>query len=448
MPEIKGFTAQMMMSYRVSTLDRGAVHENRSQSEGAFVRSRLRGIGEVEGNLWRPQGEGRTAETPKKTAICSNCGQRCQGRYDQRTCRVRDLRVAGWVVYLEFERWRVRCSGCGGVHVERLDWLAQNPRYTERFALHVGRLCTSMSNKAVAELERLHDSTVKDLSKLYMQEQVRRAGRLRPRAIGIDEIAVRKGHDYRVVVSDLDQGRPIWMGGNGRTQADVEQFFAQLGSKASDGIELVVIDMWRPFRNAVRDKAPNAAIVFDKFHIMRHLSKALDQVRRDEYKRLQGKDRSWIKGQRYTLLSARENLTLEGRQALKKLLAANRRLNTAYLLKESFGQLWSYRTERGARAFFERWKQSLRWQRLEPYRKFAEMIERHWDGIAAYCRPENKVSLGMVEGLNNKIRVIQRSAYGYRDEEYLRLKVIASFLPPLPENARLHPHCSAQTLFL
>ena len=83
-----------------------------------------------------------------------------------------------------------------------------------------------MSNKAVAELERLHDSTVKDLSKLYMQEQVRRAGRLKPRAIGIDEIAVRKGHDYRVVVSDLDQGRPIWMGGNGRTQADVEQFFA------------------------------------------------------------------------------------------------------------------------------------------------------------------------------------------------------------------------------
>ena len=342
MPEIKGFTAQMMMSYRVSTLDRGAVHENRSQSEGTFVCSRLRGIGEVEGNLRGSQGKDRTAETPKKTAICSNCGQRCRGRYDQRRCRVRDLRVAGWVVYLEFERWRVRCSGCGGVHVERLDWLAQNPRYTERFALHVGRLCTSMSNKAVAELERLHDSTVKDLSKLYMQEQVRRAGRLK--------------------------------------------------------------------------------------------------VRRDEYRRLQGKDRSWIKGQRYTLLSAQENLTLEGRQALRKLLAANRRLNTAYLLKESFGQLWSYRTERGARAFFERWKQSLRWQRLGPYRKFAEMIERHWDGIAAYCRPENKVSLRMVEGLNNKIRVIQRSAYGYRDEDYLRLKVIASFLPPLPENARLHPH--------
>jgi transposase len=326
------------------------------------------------------------------------------------------------------------------VHVERLDWLANNPRYTERFALHVGKLCRGMSNKAVAEVERLHDSTVKDLSKLYMQEQVRRAGLPAPRAIGIDEISVRKGHDYRVVVSDLERGRPIWMGGSGRKEAGIDQFFAHLGAQKSARIELAVMDMWRPFRSSVGKNAPNADIVFDKFHIMRHLSDALDQVRRNEYKRLQGEDRNYIKGQRYTLLSNRENLTLDGRKALKKLLAANKRLNTAYVLKESFGQLWSYRTERGARAFFERWKQSLRWQRLEPYQKFVRMIERHWDGIAAYCRPENKVSLGLVEGLNNKIRVIQRSAYGYRDEDYLTLKVIASFLPPLPENARLHPH--------
>ncbi|WP_372372196.1 ISL3 family transposase [Xanthomonas sp. NCPPB 1638] len=371
--------------------------------------------------------------------MCSNCGHRCRSRYDKRLCRARDLRAAGWMLFVEFERWRVDCPGCGGVHVERLDWLAKNPRYTERFALHVGNLCRSMTHKAVAELERLHDSTVKELSTLYMAEQVRRAGTPAPRAIGIDEIAIHKGHDYRVVVSDLERGRPIWFGGSGRTEADIDQFFAELGPKRSAGIDVAVMDMWRPFRNSVGKNAPNASIVFDKFHIMRHLSDALDQVRRDEYKRLQGQDRSYIKGQRYTLLSNRENLTLDGRKALAKLLAANKRLNTAYLLKESFGQLWSYRTERGAREFFERWKQSLRWQRLAPYQTFVGMIERHWDGIAAYCRPENKVSLGLVEGLNNKIRVIQRSAYGYRDEEFLRLKIIASFLHALPENARLHP---------
>lgn len=105
--------------------------------------------------------------------------------------------------------------------------------------------------------------------------------------------------------------------------------------------------------------------------------------------------------------------------ALKKLLKANKRLNTAYLLKESFGQLWSY-----ARKFFDNWKQALKWQRLKPYERFAEMIERHWEGIAAYSSPDNKLSLGFVEGLNNKIRVIQRKAYGLRDEEYLRLKIL------------------------
>ncbi len=107
------------------------------------------------------------------------------------------------------------------------------------------------------------------------------------------------------------------------------------------------------------------------------------------------------------------------------------RLNTAYVLKEAFGQLWDYEREGWARRFFENWRSSLKWQRLKPFEKFAEMIDRHWDGIAAYCKPENKVSLGFVEGLNNKIRVIQRRAYGLRDQEYLRLKILTSMLPAL-----------------
>jgi transposase len=150
-------------------------------------------------------------------------------------------------------------------------------------------------------------------------------------------------------------------------------------------------------------------------------------------------DRAFIKGQRYTLLAHRENLTLDGQRALKKLIKASKRLNTAYVLKESFGQLWDYRSKRGARAFFERWQDSLKWQRLEPYKKFAQMIEKHWDGMASYCHPDNKVSLGLVEGLNNKIGVLQRRAYGYRDEDYLKLKIVAAFLPPLPKKTKNDP---------
>ena len=351
--------------------------------------------------------------------------------------------MAGWRIYLEFERWRVQCPRCQSVHVEQLDWLAKNPRYTQRFAMHVGSLCRDMTVSRVAELERLHHSTVKDLDKMYMRRQIELAGAPSPRAIGIDEISIRKGHNYRVIVSDLDKRRPIWVGGEGRKEADLDKFYQFVGEKKSKNIKLAVMDMWKAFRNSTQRHSPDVLIIYDKFHIISHLSKALDQVRRDEYKRLSSEDRSYIKGQRYTLLSNKENLDSDGRRSLKKLLSANSRLNTAYLLKEVFGQLWDYKTERGARAFFERWKDSLKWKRLAPYQKFAAMVERHWDGIASYCHPDSKVSLGLVEGVNNKIRVIQRKAYGYRDEEYLNLKIIASFLPPLPKNAQINPLVSA-----
>ena len=263
-----------------------------------------------------------------------------------------------------------------------------------------------------------------------MREQLRRVGCPTPRVIGLDEVSIRKGQTYRIVVSDLLRHRPIWFGGQDRSEASLEQFYTGLGPKTCAQIRLAVMDMGKPFRTATARRAPNAAILFDQFHIMRHLGQALDQVRKSEYARLTGSQRRFIKGQKYTLLSNRESLDLEGRRALKELLHANRRRHVAYLLKESFGQLWSYQREGWAWRFFQNWKAALKWQRLKPYQKFARMIEAHWYGIAAFCQSENKVSLGFVEGLNNKIRVIPRRAYGLRDEEYLRLKILTCMLPP------------------
>ena len=159
----------------------------------------------------------------------------------------------------------------------------------------------------------------------------------------------------------------------------------------------------------------------------------MDQVRKSEYERLTHRaDRTCIKGQKYVLLSHRANLSPPKRQALQALLAVNKRLNTAYILKEQFARLWEYRSAAWARKFFERWRAALRWQRLTPFETFATLIESHWDGIAAYREPQNTVALGFVEGPNNKIRVIQRRCYGIRDEEYLRLKILTNTLPPLP----------------
>jgi transposase len=353
------------------------------------------------------------------------------GWYDRRVRQIRDLPCGDTRVYLEFEVRRVLCRSCGKVKRERLEFLADNPFYTSRFAYYVGRRCRTATVQDIAKELKLDWHTVKELDKQYMKAQLAKAGKPRPKVIGIDEIGIRKGHTYRIVVSDLENTRPIWFGGQDRSEQSLTQFFDELGKPRSARIRLAVMDMWKPFRKATQVCAPQAAILYNKFHVLRHLGEALDQVRKSEYGRLSGKDRRFIKGQKYTLLSHRDNLTLEGRHALKTLLRANKRLNIAYLLKESFGQLWSYEREGWARRFFENWKAALKWQRLRPYEKFAKMIERHWEGVAAYSRPENKVSLGFVEGLNNKIRVIQRRAYGFRDEEYLRLKILTSMLPEL-----------------
>jgi len=334
---------------------------------------------------------------------------------------------------LELDVRRVDCKGCGVVKQERFNWLADYPFYTKRFAFYVGRRCRAMTIKDVAQETHLDWWTVRRLEMEYMLEQIRRVGCPAPKVIGIDEISIHKGHTYRIVVSDLVRRRPIWFGGEDRSEESMDTFYAWLGTKKSGQIRLAVMDMWKPFRTSTlkRGHAPQAAILFDKFHILCHLGEALDKVRKDEYARLTGKDRRFIKGQKYTLLSNRENLTTQGRRSLKLLLNANQRLNTAYILKEEFEQLWSYNREGWARRFFENWRDSLKWQRLKPYEKFARMIDRHWDGIAAYCKPENKVALGFVEGLNNKIRVIQRRSYGLRNEEYLRLKVLTCMLPPI-----------------
>src|SRR5450759_1901570 len=156
---------------------------------------------------------------------------------------------------LEIEVRRVRCRSCGKVKRERLDFLADNPLYTKRFAHYVGQRCRQATIKDIAEELKLDWDTVKTLEKQYMQAQLARAGRPGPKAIGIDEISIRKGHSYRIVVSDLIRRRPIWFGGEDRSEASMAQFYDWLGQKKSHGIRLAVMDMWKPFRNTTRERA-------------------------------------------------------------------------------------------------------------------------------------------------------------------------------------------------
>jgi transposase len=221
---------------------------------------------------------------------CGTCGREHSGWYDRKLRLARDLPTGGLRIFLEFEVRRVRCRQRGKVKRERLEFLADNPLYTKRFAFYVGRRCRSAPIQDVAKELKLDWHTVKELDKQYMRAQLAKAGTPGPIVIGIDEISVRKGHAYRIVVSDLIRERPIWFGGDDRSEASMTQCYQWLGDKKWRRIRLAVMDMWKPFRNATNAHAPQAAILFDKFHVIRHLGDALDQVRKSEYARSLGRN--------------------------------------------------------------------------------------------------------------------------------------------------------------
>ena len=212
--------------------------------------------------------------TLKKTT-CGTCGRVQRGWYDRKRRRIRDLACGDVRVYLDVEVRRVACRACGAVKQERLDFLADNPFYTKRFAFYVGRRCRASPIRDVAKELRLDWHTVKALEQQYMREQLRRVGTPGPQVIGLDEVSIKKGHTYRIVVSALIRRRPIWFGGTDRSEASLDQFYTWLGPCKTARIRLVVMDMWKPFRLATRH-APQASILFDKFHVLRHLGDALD----------------------------------------------------------------------------------------------------------------------------------------------------------------------------
>jgi transposase len=178
--------------------------------------------------------------------------------------------------------------------------------------------------------------------------------------------------------------------------------------------------MWEPFRQSIEQWAPRCRIVYDKFHIMQHANQAIDEVRRAEFFRKGGHMRGLVKGKRWLLLTRWVNLTSDKRQKLNSLFALNRKLFKAYVLKESLDRLWSYRYEGAMFNYLQRWIGQLRWQRLRPFEKLADMLVNHLDGILNYCR--TKVPMGMVEAINGNIKSLLRRGRGYSNLRYLLLK--------------------------
>jgi transposase len=350
---------------------------------------------------------------------CSGCGIERRSVHDEdERLSIRDLPWGTWTVYLVVEVHRVKCPQCG-VKVECLGFVEGKRRHTVRLAKAVARDCEDAPTNRVATKWKLSAQTVRRIDKRALQSWKQGRKQRALRHMGVDELFWRKGRCL-TVVSDLERGEPIWAGPE-RKKETLDRFFAEeFPPRRRRWVRAVCVDMWEPYRLSLREHLPRAAIVYDKFHVMKHVNHAIDETRRQEFFRQGGRLRSLMRGKRWLLLTRRSNLSRRKRGLLNEALSLNRRLFKAYYLKEQIDRLWSYTYEGAARRFFEAWVRSLRWQRLPAFKKLARTLETHLDGILAYCR--HKVPFGVVEAINGNLRAVIRRGRGYRDHEYLILK--------------------------
>jgi transposase len=351
--------------------------------------------------------------------VCGGCGMGKRRVHSVRERRVRDLPWGTWRLWLALDVHRVYCRRCG-VRTERIEFLEGKHPYTARFSQAVARDCEDAPVHRVASKWGLSPQTARRIDKRALEAWSRNRRRRPLRQLGVDEIFWRKGQCL-TVTSDLEAGEPIWAAPERKKESLDRFFFERLPPRRRRAVQAVCVDMWKPYLQSLKEHLPRAAIVFDKFHVMKHVNAAVDETRRAEFFRQGGALRALIRGKRWLLLTRWKNLNRTKRGILNEAFARNRRLFKAYYLKEQIERLWSYTYEGAARNFFEEWVRSLRWQRLPAFKKLARTLTSHLDGILAYCR--HKVPLGVVEAINGNIRAMIRRGRGYRDYEYLILKV-------------------------
>jgi transposase len=292
--------------------------------------------------------------------------------------------------------------------------------FSKDFEDAVGLACESASVRQVARQFGLVASTVRAIDLRYLQRWSATRRKEPLKQMGVDEVYFGKHMKFITVVSNLETGEPLWFGQD-RKQETLDEFFrTQLTERRRKGIEAACVDMWRPFTNSIKQWAPNCRIIYDKFHVLQHANKAIDEVRRAEFFRKGGRMRGVVKGKRWLLLTRWMNLDSQKRQQLNQLFALNRRVMKAYLLKESLERLWTYHYEGAMLNYLKNWIDQLRWQRLVPFQKLAYMLLDHLDGILNYCR--TKVRFGVVEAINGNIKTLFRRGRGYKNLGYLLLK--------------------------
>ncbi len=368
-----------------------------------------------------------------------------RGRVNRRLRRrVWDVPMFGHRVALDIEYLEI-AVGARDRRVEELEFVDAGARYTKRLAELVSALCRHLPISAVARWTGLAWRTVKEMDRSHLQATL---PALKPRDLtglkflGVDEVARAKGHTYVTVVYDLQSGALLYVG-DGKAADSLGQFLAELSADTAAGIEAVAMDMGPAYQAAVRKHLPNAAIVFDRFHVMKLYSDLIRNVRNAEFRKADAESKDALKGTLYLLLGNRQRLDASGVQRLETLMNANQTLATVYTLKEQLQALWSASTEAAMRDALTQWCQLARATNIRRLHSFANTLDNHADGICAYAR--FKLTTARIEAGNVAIGLIRKRARGLLDQHYFKLKIRQSATPEPPRALFPMTRCLPQT---
>jgi len=411
---------------------------NRVHPLKSFVYAHARMSDSADGPTIEVRIEPRTGSRP----VCSGCGLKRPG-YDRQPEPRHFHFVPLWgiaVVFLYAMR-RADCPKCG-VTVERVPWAEGKSHLTTTYQWFLARWAKRLAWKEVAEAFSTTWENVFRSVERAVQWGLDHRDLSGIEAIGIDEVQWRKGHKYLTLVYQIDGNarRLLWVGQD-RTARTLLRFFRMLGRERSRAIKFVCSDMWKPYLKVIARKAAPAIHVLDRYHIMATMNKAIDEVRAEEAKRLKQRgEQPVLKHARWCLLKRPENLTEKQAVKLSELLKLNLKAVRAYLLREDFQRFWEYRSPHWAGRFLEQWCTRAMRSKIEPMKKVARSLRSHEGLILNWFRAKGTLSSGVVEGLNNKVKVTMRKSYGFRTSRAIEIALYHN-LGELPEPESTHRFC-------
>ena len=356
-------------------------------------------------------------------AICPRCVQAATTVHDVEGRCVRHLDIWGKVTFVHFPARRFYCDKCQKPFTEGLTWVEEKRRQTQAFELHIYERCKHTDKSSVAASEHLHPETVKAIFKRWAKRAEIRQKRPHVRWLGVDEISLKKGHkQFALVLSDLKR-RCVVAVLPERSQKAFEQWLEGLTAEERKAIRVVAMDMWGPYRGVVQAKLSHADIVADRFHVMQQLNSRITQLRRAIQAKADDQTRQVLKGTYWILIRNRDELKTDEEAKLQAALAVSPELRTAYLLKEEFRTVCEKIRDRDrAERFLRTWALRAQATGISYLGKFVQTLRNWWKEFLNYF--DDRVTSGVVEGLNRAIRAIIRRACGYHIFEHFRLQVL------------------------